>query len=242
MTDLGGLPLPAWERVDMARYAQVWRSRHGLWEVNVSTARGCPYRCNWCAKPTWGRTYHVRPVAEVVAELEALRTRYGPDRIWFTDDIFAIKPAWLEEFRAGYPGETYADVLATAAMVRALRPEEIGISVSYPLPGTVFHERMKGRLHGESWQSAMDNTLLFESDYPQSFYDAARELIRDEHAVLRFRPELSRSGARRAAGAAFHAARWPVHRAWGCRLRATRRALRVWLRWGRGGRCGRARR
>jgi hypothetical protein len=58
----------------------------------------------------------------------------------------------------------------------------------------------------------MENAVLFEADYPQPFYDAARELLRAEHALLRFRPEASRAGARRAAGAAYHLARWPVQR------------------------------
>jgi anaerobic magnesium-protoporphyrin IX monomethyl ester cyclase len=289
--DLAGLPFPAWERVDMAMYASRWRARHGYWEANVSTARGCPYRCNWCAKPTWGRTYHVRPVENVVAEVEALRSRYQPDRLWFTDDIFAIKPAWLAAYRAavqprplpfrcltrvdlvkdptyvrdlaeagcvevwvgaesgsdavlermdkdasveeirrasallrdhgirrgfflqlGYPGETAADVDRTLAMVRELKPEEIGVSVSYPLPGTVFHERTKHRLRASNWAESMENRLLFDADYPQAFYDAAREVLRAEHAMIRFTPELSRRGLRRAAGVAWHVARWPVER------------------------------
>jgi len=290
MADLSGLPFPAWGRVDMARYAAAWRRGHGAWEMNVSTARGCPYRCNWCAKPTWGRTYHVRPAEHVAAEVRALVDRWGIDRVWFTDDIFAIKPAWLRAYRAaigapvpyrcltradlvrdpayvadlaasgcrevwmgvesgaqhvldamdkdcsldeiraasallrehgirrgfflqlGYPGETYADVLATARLIRELDPEEIGITVSYPLPGTPFHDRVKSRLKATNWGAAMENAVLFEADYPQPFYDAARELLRAEHALLRFRPEASRAGARRAAGAAYHLARWPVQR------------------------------
>jgi anaerobic magnesium-protoporphyrin IX monomethyl ester cyclase len=291
MTDLSPLPFPAWDRVDMRAYAERWRARHGAWEVNVSTARGCPYRCNWCAKPTWGRTYHVRPAEHVAAEVHALVSRYGVDRIWFTDDIFAIKPAWLAMYRRcidtpvpyrcltrvdllqdpayvadlaasgcrevwvgvesgsqrvldamdkdntleevrrasgllrdhgirrgfflqlGYPGETYQDVLATTRLIRELAPEEIGVTVSYPLPGTVFHERVKHRLKATNWASAMDNEVLFEADLPQAFYDAAREVLRAEHALIRFTPEVSRVGARRAAGAMYQMCRWPYQRA-----------------------------
>jgi anaerobic magnesium-protoporphyrin IX monomethyl ester cyclase len=291
LRDLDGLPNPAWDRVDLAAYARAWRRSAGRWEMNVSTARGCPYRCNWCAKPTWGRSYRVRPAEQVVAEVLALRRAWAPDGLWFTDDIFAVKPAWLRRFREllpapvpyrcltrvdllrdapyvadlaatgctevwlgaesgsqgvldamdkectvaeieraaallqdhgirrgfflqlGYPGETAADVDATIRMVRALRPEEIGVSVSYPLPGTVFHDRVRAKMRGTNWETAMDNTLLYESPYPQAFYDAAREVLRAEHAILSFRPELSRRGARRAATLGWHAARWPVERA-----------------------------
>lgn len=288
MEDLAGLPFPAWDLVDLPRYRDAWRARHGLWEMNVSTARGCPYRCNWCAKPTWGRTWHARPPAEVAAEVRALRDRWGVDRVWFTDDIFAVRRDWLtayrraigdtpvpyrcltradlvreggylEDLRAsgceevwigaesgsdavlaamdkdttvaeireaaqrlaaagirrgfflqlGYPGETYQDVLKTLEMVRELRPEALGISVSYPLPGTPFHERMAHRLVAATWDAAMENRLLFRADHPQAFYDAAREVLRAEHAVMSFRPAASRRGLRRGAGAAWHAMRWP---------------------------------
>jgi radical SAM superfamily enzyme YgiQ (UPF0313 family) len=262
-TELTDVPPPAWDLIDLREYARRWRSRHGYWEAPVSAARGCPYRCNWCAKPIWGRTLKLRDPGAVVADARDLAAR-GADRIWFTDDIFALKPSWLKKFRAeveraggilpyrclsradllrdpsyaddlaatgcrevwmgaesgsdavlekmdkdgtvddiaratvnardrlirvgfflqlGYPGETLNDVQATVRMVRTLRPDDLGISVSYPLPGTPFYENVKDRLLATNWQTAMDCTLLFESDYPQEFYTAAREVIRREHAV-----------------------------------------------------------
>lgn len=292
MADLDPLPDPAWELVDLPAYARRWRSAHGAWEMNVSTARGCPYRCNWCAKPTWGRAYHARSPGRVVREIDALRDRHRPDRLWFTDDIFAIRPAWLAEYRSlvgprplpyrcltradlvrddryvedlarsgcvetwmgaesgsdavlaamdkgatvedvrraaerlrahgirrglflqlGYPGETAADIDRTRAMVRELRPEAIGISVSYPLPGTEFYERVRAEMPAEAWEVAMENRVLHRAPFPQAFYDAAREVLRAEHAVLQFHPSAGRAGLRRAAGVAYHAARWPWHRA-----------------------------
>ena len=43
----------------------------------------------------------------------------------------------------GYPGEEWEDIEATLALVRELRPDDIGVSVSYPLPGTTFHARVR---------------------------------------------------------------------------------------------------
>ena len=40
----------------------------------------------------------------------------------------------------GYPGETFDDIMATVQLVRDTLPDDIGVSVSYPLPGTRFHE------------------------------------------------------------------------------------------------------
>jgi radical SAM superfamily enzyme YgiQ (UPF0313 family) len=112
----------------------------------------------------------------------------------------------------GYPDERREDVLATIAMVRRLAPDDIGISVSYPLPGTPFYDRVRAELGGrESWDAEMDNVVLFRGAYPQPFYDAARQAIRHEHAFWRGvrRP----SDVRGAARAIAHAAVVPWYRA-----------------------------
>ena len=262
---LDQLPLPHWDWIDLPAYARIWRNRHGYWELPISTARGCPYRCNWCAKPIWGRSFQLRPVAAVVAEAREAST-YGADQIWFTDDIFALRRDWLSAFREqveavggippyrclsrvdlvvrhqtvadlaasgcievwlgvesgsqkvldamdkdqtvqqirdathqlhsagirvgwflqlGYPEETIDDVLQTLELVRSARPDQIGVSVAYPLPGTPFYERVQDRLIATNWETAMDCALLYEGRYDQPFYDAARGVLRHHHAAGR---------------------------------------------------------
>ncbi len=95
LKDLDTLPLPAWDLVDVERYRSFWKRRHGYFSLNVVTTRGCPYLCNWCAKPTYGNTYHSRSPDNVLAELRLLRTRYAPDHLWFCDDILGLKSRWL---------------------------------------------------------------------------------------------------------------------------------------------------
>src|SRR5207244_4412693 len=51
-----------------------------------------------------------------------------------------IHPSFFIQF--GYPGETKQDIIKTIDMINTLLPYEIGISVSYPLPGTVFYEKV----------------------------------------------------------------------------------------------------
>ena len=50
----------------------------------------------------------------------------------------------------GYPGETWDDIEATLQLVRELEPADIGVSVSYPLPGTQFYERVRAELGAEA--------------------------------------------------------------------------------------------
>ncbi|HZY45518.1 MAG TPA: cobalamin-dependent protein, partial [Anaerolineae bacterium] len=55
ITHLDDLPFPAWDLVDIPRYQKIWRERHSYYSMNMVTTRGCPYHCNWCAKPIWGQ-------------------------------------------------------------------------------------------------------------------------------------------------------------------------------------------
>jgi len=262
------LPMAAWDLVDAARYRDFWIARHGYFSLNVVTTRGCPYLCNWCAKPVYGNTYHTRTPESVVAEISFLRRTYAPDHLWFCDDIFGLKMRWLvpfseriaeeglatpflcqtradlmteENVRAlaragcaeawlgvesgsqaildamdkgitldhvrgavtrlrgagirvgfflqfGYPGEDWPEIEMTRRMIRDLAPDEIGISVSYPLPGTRFHERVRARL-GEkrNWHESDDLDPLFPGRFQRDFY---QHLSRTVHAEFRTRRAL----------------------------------------------------
>jgi len=268
LKNLDELPLPAWDLVDVERYRAFWRGRHGYFSLNVVTTRGCPYLCNWCAKPVYGNTYHTRTPESVVAEIRLLRERYAPDHLWFCDDIFGLKARWLLPFadqisaaglttpflcqtradlmtaenvaalrragcaeawmgvesgsqavldamdkgitvahvrsavtrlraagvrvgfflQFGYPEEGWRDIEMTRQLIRELAPDEIGISVSYPLPGTRFHERVRTRL-GEkrNWRESDDLDPLFPGPFSRDFY---RTLSRTVHAEFRTRRAL----------------------------------------------------
>ncbi len=251
MRDLDALPFPAWDLVDVPRYQRLWRERHGYYSMNMVTTRGCPYHCNWCAKPIWGQRYNSRSPENVAAEMKWLKDHYQPDHIWFADDILGLKPGWIERFAGllrqadalipfkcltradlvteavaaalaqagcqtvwigaesgsqkilnamdkgdqvaeiytaaarlraqgirvcfflqfGYPGETWDDIQLTLKMVRECLPDDIGISVSYPLPGTRFYERVKLELgEKQNWVDSNDLAMLYQGPYPEEFY------------------------------------------------------------------------
>ena len=56
--DLDRLPFPARDLIDIERYRRIWKERHGYFSMNMVTTRGCPFHCNWCAKPLYGQVYH----------------------------------------------------------------------------------------------------------------------------------------------------------------------------------------
>jgi anaerobic magnesium-protoporphyrin IX monomethyl ester cyclase len=91
-------PLPAWGKVDLTPYREMWRRHHGYFSLNVSTSHGCPYRCNWCAKPLYGRSYKAVPPGRAAEEFACLSQKLEADHLWITDDIFGLKHGWLSEF------------------------------------------------------------------------------------------------------------------------------------------------
>jgi anaerobic magnesium-protoporphyrin IX monomethyl ester cyclase len=263
---LDGLPFPAWELIDVEKYRRIWKERHGYYSMNMVTTRGCPYHCNWCAKPIWGQRYNSRSPDNVAAELKWLKDTYHPDHIWFADDILGLKPGWLEKFAAvvqetgatvpfkclqradlvtektgtalgqagcktvwvgaesgsqkildamdkggkvediyratrllqqqgievgfflqfGYPGEMWQDIQLTLQMVRDCMPDDIGISVSYPLPGTKFFERVRLELgEKQNWIDSQDLAMLYQGPYPTEFYRVLHARVHHEFRLRR---------------------------------------------------------
>jgi radical SAM superfamily enzyme YgiQ (UPF0313 family) len=261
--ELDRLPFPAWDLVDIPRYQKIWRERHDYYSMNMVTTRGCPYSCNWCAKPIYGQRYNVRSPENVAQELKWLREHFQPDHIWFADDILGLRPNWLERFadlvteygcatpfkcllradlvtpqvaaalqrakchtvwmgaesgsqkildamdkgttveqiyearkllggagirvgyfiQYGYRGETREDIELTLKMIRETIPDEIGISVSYPLPGTKFYENVKTELGAkQNWTDSDDLAMMYRGTYSTDYY---RILYRVTHHELR---------------------------------------------------------
>jgi radical SAM superfamily enzyme YgiQ (UPF0313 family) len=82
MTDLKGLPKPRRDLFPESKgngYAPV--------PTGVETSRGCPYDCEFCCiGKTLGQHYRVRPVQEVIAEIESIDSPH----IFFVDDALGL--------------------------------------------------------------------------------------------------------------------------------------------------------
>jgi anaerobic magnesium-protoporphyrin IX monomethyl ester cyclase len=230
----------------------------------MAASRGCPFRCSWCAKPIWGNQYAQRSPESVAAELVYLRRTFHPDHIWFADDIFGFRPAWVARFaravrattapvpftiqtradlmteamaqalgeagcaeawigaesgsqrildamnkgttveqiltararlkahgirvgffiQLGYLDEQLNDILATRELLAAARPDDVGVSVSYPLPGTKFYEQVKAQLGGKThWRDSGELAMMFRGTYSSDFYRAIRDLLHEQVSV-----------------------------------------------------------
>jgi anaerobic magnesium-protoporphyrin IX monomethyl ester cyclase len=100
LANLDSQPWPDRERIDIPRYMKIWREHHGKSSISVITARGCPYKCNWCSHSVYGHTHRRRSPQAVADEVEWLLSRYEPDMLWIADDVFTIHPGWIFEYAA----------------------------------------------------------------------------------------------------------------------------------------------
>ncbi|MBH22890.1 MAG: hypothetical protein CMH57_00250 [Myxococcales bacterium] len=73
-------------------YESDWYSPHQMIVPGgLMTSRGCPARCTFCANYVTGRAYRWRSPENVVAEMVALRERYGVRHFPFWDDAFTAR-------------------------------------------------------------------------------------------------------------------------------------------------------
>lgn len=115
-----------------------WMARDLLREppgvVNVSTQRGCPFPCTYCAARMLdelygdGRYGRRRSVEHVVGELQALKAG-GACYVVFLDDTFTLNPSWLRAYlpvhgeRVGMPFSLHARVETMSDPLLALLAE-----------------------------------------------------------------------------------------------------------------------
>ncbi len=84
----------------------------------------------------------------------------------------------------GYLDEQLDDILATRELIESTQPDDIGVSVAYPLPGTRFHEIVKEQLTRKTnWQESDDLDMMFEGTYSSDFYRAVRDLLHAQVAI-----------------------------------------------------------
>jgi anaerobic magnesium-protoporphyrin IX monomethyl ester cyclase len=88
----------------------------------------------------------------------------------------------------GYLGEQLEDILATRELIESASPDDVGVSVAYPLPGTKFYELVKHELRAKThWNDSNDLDMMFEGTYKSDFYRAIRDLLHDHVVVERLR-------------------------------------------------------
>jgi len=65
-------------------------------------------------------------------------------------------------------------------------PDEVGVSVSYPLPGTPFYNQVKRQLGQKThWKESSDLEMMFHGTYVSDFYRTVRDLLHERISAER---------------------------------------------------------
>jgi anaerobic magnesium-protoporphyrin IX monomethyl ester cyclase len=83
-------------------------------------------------------------------------------------------------------------------LLASAQPDEIGVSVSYPLPGTKFYDLVKAQMRAKThWHESNDLDMMFHGTYTSDFYRTVRNLLHDQvglqTADARLLPEFERA-------------------------------------------------
>jgi anaerobic magnesium-protoporphyrin IX monomethyl ester cyclase len=97
---LDDLPLPAYHLFPVKLYRPPLTKYRRLPTFSILTSRGCPHKCSFCSKAVHGRIYRHRSVANVMQELELLKTGYGARGVAFQDSTLCQNKKWVYELCA----------------------------------------------------------------------------------------------------------------------------------------------
>jgi len=97
----------------------------------------------------------------------------------------------------GYDGEEVADIEATVQHVKQCRPDVFFTTVSYPIKGTPYFDKVASRLvRLLPWEASTDREIQVRGRHSKKFYQHADELLKSEMAA---EPDVSKIGAAREA-------------------------------------------
>ena len=84
----------------------------------------------------------------------------------------------------GYEGEELEDIEATAQHVRECRPDVFFTTVSYPIRGTPYYDRVAARLVNIGpWETSSDRDFRIRGRHSRQFYRHADDLLRSVAAA-----------------------------------------------------------
>ena len=91
------LPLPDRSEADHSAYQKFWMEGARKKMTTLMTTRGCPYDCDFCSKPIFGKRFRKRSIGRIMEEVRDI-ARLGYDHIWIADDSFTLDLGHAREF------------------------------------------------------------------------------------------------------------------------------------------------
>ena len=151
--------------------------RHGV--MHISTQRGCPFPCTYCAARMYDQLYaeqgsadygRRRSVDNVLAELRTLRAAGPLNYLIFLDDTFTIHQPWVHAFCRAYEAE-FKLPFSLHARVETITPKLLAALAAAGCRHIVYGvESGSERVRKQIMQRSASNQRLRE------VFDATREV------------------------------------------------------------------
>jgi len=100
LANINNMPWPAWYLIDLEPYFKPNYTMGISTGRNIAlvATRGCPYQCTFCSSPTmWTTRYTMRPVKDVIDEIEYYKKEYQITGVDFYDLTAIVKKDWIME-------------------------------------------------------------------------------------------------------------------------------------------------
>jgi radical SAM superfamily enzyme YgiQ (UPF0313 family) len=167
MTNLQGLPNPRRDLLPGTKYQGYTRI-----PIGVETSRGCPNDCEFCCiGQTLGQQYRVRPVQEVIAEIESIDSPH----LFFVDDALGLNRKVAKEF--------FTQMIPLRR--RWLAQGTVSLAEDLELLGLMRRSGCLGLLIGfESVQKATQNEVMKIKNLRIDFYEAMRRFHGEGFGIL----------------------------------------------------------
>jgi radical SAM superfamily enzyme YgiQ (UPF0313 family) len=167
MTDLKGLPKP---RRDLLS-GNAHKSYIPV-PIGVETSRGCPYDCEFCCiVSTLGQQYRVRPVQEVIAEIESIDSPH----LFFVDDALGLNRRYAKKL--------FTEMIPLQR--RWLAQGTVSLAEDLELLGLMKRSGCLGLLIGfESVQKGTQNAVNKIKNLKIDFYEAMRRFHYEGFGIL----------------------------------------------------------
>ncbi|MGC8580529.1 MAG: B12-binding domain-containing radical SAM protein [bacterium] len=168
INQLDALPFPAWDKIDMEKYAKVKSgsaTRIRPYMV-LFTSRGCPFRCTYCHN-IFGKHFRARSPENVLEEINTLIEKYGIKDFEIMDDtsnfdkvrlkkILSMVISLGKDIKLSFPNGIRADIVdeELIKLMRQAGTDEITIAIESASPR--IQQYIKKNLNLERANKAID--------------------------------------------------------------------------------------
>jgi len=104
INNLNNIPFPARHLLDLDKYKLI--DDFGNKMATIISSRGCPYRCTYCYKGLFGKSYRQRSPENIIDEIKYCIKNFSYKSFYFIDDLFTMNTERVEKLTKSMTDES----------------------------------------------------------------------------------------------------------------------------------------